>query len=243
MNKVITLGVTFILGVGAGWILQGKHWNVLLTSYVPALATLVAAFYGAKYAFQFQNDKEIKDNTRGNIVNGNIAIFSMKRMLIKLMDFQKQVIDPARDLQVNFLQMQPTIQINNDIKFNIESLYFLLDTDDKNLLGELVREEERYLITLDAINERSRFHREEIQPALDKAGIVLGCSYPYSPSDIGNIERALGNRRYITIKQATTDVIELVDKTVISLKDVSEKLTTCLKKYYKNEINSFEVTK
>lgn len=238
MNNVIAFGVTFIFGVGAGWILQGQHWDVLLTSYLPALATLVAAFYGAKYAFKFQNDKEIKENTRRNIVNGNIAIFNMMRMITKLMDFQKQVIDPVRNLPINFLQMQPSIQINNDIKFNIETLYFLLGTDDKNLLGELVREEERYLVTLNAINERSRFHREEIQPTLDKAGIIQGGNYSLS-----NIESALGSFRFVTIKQSTTEVINLVDDTVISLKDASEKLTTCLKKYYNNEINNFEVIK
>lgn len=238
MNKVITLGVTFIFGVGAGWILQGQHWDVLLTSYVPALATLVAAFYGAKYAFQFQNDKEKKDNIRRNIVNGSVAIFNMMRMTTKLMDIQKQVIDPARDLPVNFLQMKPSIKINNDIKLNIETLYFLLETDYNNLLEELVREEERYLVTLNAINERSRFHREEIQPTLDKAGIVQGGNY-----SLANIESALGSFRFVTIKQSTAEVINLVDDTVISFKDASEKLETCLKKYYKNEINSFEETK
>jgi len=81
MHRIFTYGVTFIFGVGAGWIAQGKHWDVLLTSYVPALATLVAAFYGAKYAFQFQREKEIEDNKRRNVVNGNSAIFSMIRIV------------------------------------------------------------------------------------------------------------------------------------------------------------------
>ena len=51
INIIVTFGVPFILGVGAGWIVQRRHWDVFLTSYVPALATLVAAFYGARYAF------------------------------------------------------------------------------------------------------------------------------------------------------------------------------------------------
>jgi hypothetical protein len=70
---------------------------------------------------------------------------------------------------------------------------------------------------------------EEIQPTLDKVGIAQGGSY-----SISDIENALGSFRLITIKQSTTDVIKLVDDTVISLKDVSVKLTTCLKKYYKS---------
>ena len=66
MTRIFTFGVPFIVGVGAGWIVQGRHWDAFLTSYVPALATLVAAFYGAKYAFQFQKDKEMEDNKRQN---------------------------------------------------------------------------------------------------------------------------------------------------------------------------------
>lgn len=133
------------MGVGAGWIVQGRHWNVFLTSYVPALATLAAAFYGAKYAFQFQKDKEQEDNKKRNILNGNIAIFNLMRMTMKLRNVQRQIIDPARNRLVLFLQMQPTPHlINNDIKLNIESLYFLLETDDRNLLGELVTEDARY---------------------------------------------------------------------------------------------------
>ena len=230
INKIIILGVPFIFGIGAGWIVKGMHWDVFITSYIPSLATLVAAYCGAKYAFKFQNDKEIEDNKKRNLVNGNIAVFNMMRMICKLRNIQKHFIDPVRDLPVIFIQMQPTIPINNDIKLNIETLYFLLETDDNNLLVELVIEEESFLTALDAINERSRLHREEIQPLLEKAGIVQSCNY-----SIVNIENALGNRRYITIKQATTDSIMLVDSTIVSLKKVSYKLIESLNKHYKNE--------
>lgn len=239
MNKIVTVGVPFILGAGAGWIVKGEHWNVFLTSYVPALATLVAAFYGAKYAFQFQKDKEKEDNKRRNVVNGNSAIFNMMRMTNTLRTVQRQIIDPARDRPVRFLQMQPTLHlINDDIKLNIETLYFLLETEARNLLGELVTEEARYQSALDAINERSRLHREEVQPVLERAGIVQGGDY-----SLAQIENALGNRLYTTIQQATEQAIDHVDSTVVSLKQVSDKLTASLKKQFPNEtIISFEIT-
>ena len=239
MNKIVTIGVPFILGVGAGWVVQGRHWDVFLTSYVPALATLLAAFYGAKYAFKFQKDKEKKDTKRRNVVNGNTAIFNMMRMTSTLRNVQRQIIDPGRDRPVRFLQMQPTLHlINDDIKLNIETLYFLLETDDRNLLGELVTEEARYQSALDAINERSRLHREEVQPLLERAGIVEGGDY-----SLAQIEKALGNRLYITMQQATEQAIDHVDNTVVSLKQVADKLRTSLKKEFPNEkIIGFEIT-
>lgn len=239
MNKFVTLGVTFILGVGAGWLVQGRHWDVFLTSYVPVLATLLAAFYGAKYAFQFQKDKEKEDTKRRNVVNGNTAIFSMMRMTAKLRNIQRQLINPARNLPVRFLQMQPTLHIiNDDIKLNIETLYFLLETDDRNLLNELVTEAARYQGALDAVNERSRLHRDEVQPLLERAGIVQGRDY-----SLAHIEQALGSRLYITMQQATEQAIDHVDNTVVSLKQVADKLRASLKKQYPNDtIIGFEVT-
>lgn len=239
MNKIFTFGVPFILGVGAGWIVQGRHWDVFLTSYVPALAVLVAAFYGAKYAFQFQRDKEQEDNKRRNVINGNSAIFNMMRMASNLRNFQREVIEPVRDRPTCFLEMRPTPHFEkNAITLNIETLYFLLDTDDRNLLGELVTEEARYQSVLDAISERTRFHRQEVQPALDRAGFIQGGNY-----SVSQIEQSLGNRLYTTLCHATDQVIYHVDSTVVSLKQGADKLTATLKKQYPNEtIISFEIT-
>lgn len=239
MQRIFTYGVTFIFGVGAGWILQGRHWDVLLTSYVPALATLVAAFYGAKYAFQFQREKEIKDIKRRNVVNGNSAIFSMARMASNLRNYQKQIIEPMRKSKTRFLEMPPTLDlVKDDINLNIESLYFLLETDDRNLLGELVTEEARYQSALDAINERSRIHRQEIQPLLERTDVVQGGN-----DSLNQIKQVLGNRIYTTIQDATEQVIEHVDSTIVSLKQVADKLNACLKKQYRNEtIINFEMS-
>ena len=239
MNRILIFGVTFIFGFAAGWIAQGRHGGVFLSSYVPALATLVAAFYGAKCAFQFQRDKEREENKRRNVVNGNSAIFNMMRMAEKLKNVQRQIIDPVRGRPACFLEMRPTLHlVKDDIKLNIETLYFLLETDDRNLLGALMVEEARYQSALDAINERSRLHRQEVQPLLERAGFVQGGNYSFA-----QIEEALGNRVYTTIRSATDQVIDYVDSTIVSLKQVADKLTASLKKQYPNEtIISFAMT-
>ena len=113
--------------------------------------------------------------------------------------------------------MLPTLCLNeNDIKLNIESLYFLLETDERNILGEVVIEEARYRGALQSINERSRIHREEVQPLIERAGIVEGGDYP-----LNEIENALGNRLYKTIQTSTEEMINAVDETILSLKTVA----------------------
>ena len=238
MHNLIPFGIAFVLGAGAGWILNGQHWDILLTSYVPALATLVAAFYGAKYAFQFQRDKEKDDEKKRNVINGNAAIFTLIRMICSLRDIQKQIIEPARNVPFRFLQMRPALRfIKDEIALNIESMYFLLETEDKTLLSELVMESERYHSAIGTYNERSRIHREEVQPILERAGFVQGGTY--SSEEIKTI---LGDRLYITIQQATDATIEQVDNTLVTLNGVANKLHTTLKKLYPyNTIIRFEI--
>jgi hypothetical protein len=126
----------------------------------------------------------------------------------------------------------------NDIKLNIESLYFLLETDERNILGEVVIEEARYRGALQSINERSHIHREDVQPLLERAGIVEGVEYP-----LGQIENALGNRLYKIIQLSTEEMINAVDETVLSLRTVADKLRASLKKVYPDEkIIGFEIT-
>ena len=72
MRPYVTIGIIFILGVGAGWIASGKYMNVLFSYYVPALATLLAAFYGAKFAFEFQRKKEMEDDRKKMLSMGTL---------------------------------------------------------------------------------------------------------------------------------------------------------------------------
>jgi hypothetical protein len=229
-NQLIPIGSSFILGAGAGWIAKGEYLSVFFTAYVPALVTLLAAYFGAKFAFDFQRDREIEAEKNKNLVNGNLAIFKLISMLNTLIAYQKQIIQPFRNNPTAFLEMSPTLQLTKeDISINIETLSFLLDTDDRNLIGEIAVERERFKSSLDAINERSVVHRQEAQPLLAAAGVVQGGNYAFE-----QIEAVLGNRIYVTLHQATDQVIEHVDSTISSIQEICNKLTESLKKQFPN---------
>ena len=162
------------------------------------------------------------------MVNGNNSIFALSRMSNKLVNFQRQIINPSRDSPARFLEMRPTATLEkDDIKLDMEKLYFILEADDRDLLGEIMVEEERYRSAIDAINERSRLHLHEVQPLLERAGFVLGGKYPFA-----QIETMLGQRLYSTIAQNTEQVISHVDSAVVSINLVADKLTASLKKQY-----------
>ncbi len=235
ISKCVIIAVfTFIFGATIGWIAQGRFLSILFTSYVPALAalaTILAAYFGAKYAFDCQNNKETENTKRKNILNGNVVIFNISRMINYLLGFQKQVIDTVRTKPNAFLIMPPTILISKeDISVDLSSIYYILDTEDINLLGELSTELSKYIKTLDVINERSRIHIREVQPILKKAGIVHDGDY-----SLEQIKAVLGDRLYVTMQGGTKQVIEYVDNTLLSLQEVGSKLTQSLKKQFPDE--------
>ena len=221
-------GVAFIFGFVAGWIVKGEHWDGFLAAYIPSLAVLAASFYGAKFAYQFQSDKEKEDKKNRNIVSGNNSIFALIRMANKLVLLQKQLINPTRNNPGRMLAMPALgIQEKDDIKLNLESLYFLLETDDRNLLGEIMVEEDRYRAAMDAINMRSRLHLQDIQPQLERAGFVNGGQYSNA-----EIQAMLGERLFCAITQATEAVIKHIDDAIVCHKVVADNLTNCLIKQY-----------
>jgi len=72
----ISICVAFILGAVAGWMAKGEHLDFLFSHYVPAIVTLLAAYYGAKFAFDFQRSKEEKEQKNKNIISGNLAVLN-----------------------------------------------------------------------------------------------------------------------------------------------------------------------
>lgn len=227
----ISIGVAFILGAGAGWIAKGEFINYLFSHYVPAIITLLAAYYGAKFAFEFQSRKEIKEEKNRKIISGNLAIFKLSTMISSLMSYQRQVIEPVRGKYTAFLEMLPTLpQEKENISIDIDSLSFLLGSEDPNLLGELSVEGARYDAAIAAINDRSMVHRNEAQPTLDAAGMQNGGSCTRE-----EMQKVLGERLFHTLHQSTDQVIYHVDSTILSLKEVSDKLSRELKKLFPDE--------
>jgi hypothetical protein len=231
VNKGILTSLIFVSGVGTGWVINGDQLGIVFTAYLPALATLLAAYFGAKYAFDLQTAKEKAVIKQRNVVNGNLAVFNILRMINNLLNYQRQIIDPIRNKPSAFLEMSPTLPSEKDvISVNIESLSFLFIVTEPNMLGELSVVDSKYQRALEAIIERTRIHRDEVQPALEEAGIVEGGDY-----SLRQIELALGNRLFTTLQQSTKQIIEHVDNTIIGLQEIGTKLSGALIKTYPND--------
>ncbi len=208
-----------------------KWLEPLLSTLLSALATVVAAFLGAWYAFKLMDKDHQRKKRATAVASGNRAIFTLMRQWNELNLIQRQLIDPIRSHPAKFVTLLPALSLDYEhLKFDVDSLSFLLDTEYRQCLMDLLIAEEKFQTAVRVLNERSRLHFQTVQPLLEKAGIIEGGDYTKQ-----QIEVALGDRVKVELSRLTDDVIEHVDHAIISLKETSDKLHTVLKELYPKE--------
>jgi len=78
-----------------------------------------------------------------------------------------------------------------------------------------------------SINYRSALHIQQVQPALESAGIQGGVEYATK-----ELAKVLGQRLYKTLQRATDQVVYYVDRTIRSLDEVKGKMIKAFKELY-----------
>lgn len=226
---IIVVLVTFLLGLFLG--LSVSQPTNVLKAMLLGFPTLIAAFLGAWLAFRFQNKREDDIRQRENYESANRAIFLLARFANELEITKRQIIDPFRNRSDVALAI-PAVLIPDysDHKFDIANLAFLLQSEYADLLGELIVEETRFHQAIQAVQFRSNIHIQQVQPILEKAGVVEGQDYLWE-----DIKKVLGMRVYTSLERATKDAIHHVDGTIISAKEIANKLTKASKVLFPNK--------
>ncbi len=228
---VISIASLFV-GVLLGAISNEKAFDTTFNVLAPAIATLVAAFLGAGYAFKLQENERRAREVKENVASGNRAIFSLMRMYSKLKNFEKQFLNPFKGDKTAFLQMQPTLElIKYEIKLDIDSLSYLLETEHGNILGELSACIGKYQGAIDAINNRSHIHLNHVLPILERAGFVEGADY-----SIEKIKEFLGPRLFAAITDGTDQVFSHTLHTIEEIDRISSELTRVLKQSFPGHV-------
>jgi len=198
---------------------------------VQVVATLIAAFAGAWFAFIYQNRQKASAERQEHIAAGNRALATLLQQANTLKLYQVDMIEPFRDDPGRHIDIRPTLQYREEaLTFDVKSLNFLLTPKYAEVVFDLIIEEERYREALKAINERTRHHFEVVQQKLFRYGIKDGVSY----SD-RNFRDALGELDYKLVKRHTDAVVLHVDRTVESLVVAKDRLLKTLLEIYPNE--------
>jgi hypothetical protein len=193
--------------------------------------TVLSAFAGTSAAFLLERRKKEDDERKKDLAAGTRAIFLISQQYNILYSFKNQLIEPYRYDPGGWMNMPASLpRTHDDLRFDVAALQFLLNSENPNLLGELLLEEQRFFEAIKAVNERSILHRDRLQSQVATLKLQRG-DYVLAPQ----IEEALGAAIVGGLKTLTTAIIEHTDEGMEGLKKVHGKLVDQLMKIFPGE--------
>ncbi len=227
-TEVILMVVFFFSGFFLGAALIGYEKEVSPLPYIEAVmgavATLAAAFFGAKYAFKLQLNSQEQQAVKEKVKAGNKAIFELIRTYNQFANVRDQFIDEHRKSEARHIYIMPMAGGLHLIDLNFDELAFLFDSEDPDVLKRLAMFQQEVLSTVDVINRRSRLHIDVLQPSIEKLEQQLK-----GPVRLDQLENALGIRYTETLKKLTDAIIDSVDGVIVSSERLINEVRTLLR--------------
>ncbi|WP_460139650.1 hypothetical protein [Pseudomonas sp. S2_E01] len=193
--------------------------------FLPAVATLIAAYAGAWYGAALVRDAAQEDERKRQIGAGARAMFTLWRQVNIVAQIQLDFVDDYRDNPSVVISLPPIdYPLDEPPRLDLDSLAFFLDLGDSGVLETLVIAEQNFLHALDVVRTRSALHLTQIQPILEK---ILPKGGPVSHA---SLEQALGPRLFSQLIDQTKRLIFRVDRSIEDLDKVADELYAALKK-------------
>ena len=224
---IVLIIIAFVFG--AALMAYAEEISALqyINSLPAAFSTLIAAFVGAWYAYRLQLAHLEKEREKEEVEAGNKAIFEMGKTYNKFAAIRKQFIETYRDSTARYVLILPMAGNIETPKINFDSLSFLIESEDPNLLGRLSMFEQEVSSTLSIIEQRSRLHVDVVQPAVENLEKING-----EEMSLGEIESELGTRYSKTMKMLTDYMIEGVDRVLVLAEQHTQELRKILHDQY-----------
>lgn len=219
LSIILTLGC--IIGVLG---LMLKTWGQSMEVYIPALATLIAAFSGVWLANLLQNKNEEKKRINENLVATNKAINTLFQIMNNYHGYEHDIINHAKNTQIPWLEMKPTPRNNLEkFTFSINELAFLFDSKHADLLRELQFTEKTHNKVLELIEQ----HREVRTETLE---LLEACKIG-DKSFISDIAKCLKGKE-ANLQSLSESIVKIVCEELPKTKDLYLKFRGEMREYF-----------
>ncbi|RPA22808.1 hypothetical protein [Shewanella frigidimarina] len=228
------LGVIVALAALNIWYLSSVaiEESVLPKSYdylIRALTVAVGGFIGAFSAFWLKSYEEGKKNRQKQKSALNSALFVLIRQINAIQcikrDLDKYETPFHRGLSLPAMKSPDYSSVKQDI----DSLQFLIDNDNAQILMQLTIEQERFEQAINSINIRNEFYVNEVQPALSFHALNG------RPLLLAEFEDKLGERLFQGAINGAAVMYELVYASDASLHEKYTELRELAKKLFPGE--------
>jgi len=203
--------------------------NSYIELLITALVTLLAAYLGARFAFDMQRKKQEKDEHNSNIVSANLTLFELIRCHNLFLNMKEQLIGAFETHPDRHHFIKPMINTPLPVPvINFSHLAFLLDKDP-NLLASLAILQTDLQGTIEVIRHRSEIYVEKLQPLVEQ----FERSRPgESTIDLAEIEGAFGRKNTAHLVQSTEFMVTGINRAIESTKNLSAQFRKKVKEVY-----------
>jgi hypothetical protein len=155
-------------------------------------------------AFLTQITLRRREERKAEQLAAHRILFCLFQQLNTIVLFQREWIAPRKKSPVQFIEIPAATEFDLSTNlFDFESFGFLLKSGEgRKIMYDLYLAQECYVATLVGINERSRMHRELLQPKLAESGLGMGNSV-----SLHELAKVLGPLVHGTMVNATEQMI------------------------------------
>jgi len=194
--------ISFCIGVFIGLLPQLDSKTIAGT-----VATLVAAFAGAYFAYKFNENREKQRKDDIDLASANKVIFTLVRLYNHIASFNNQFILPHKNSPNAYISIQPLFgNSDTNLVLDYDSISFLFAHRKPEILSEIAELENLFSTFIETEKARSHMNLNIVQPAMEKAGIANGTSIT-----LGEIDKLLGDRTSVIMKSLTDELINITE--------------------------------
>ncbi len=194
-----------------------------------AILAGISTLIGALYAFRLSERKEQESERKRRIHSLNKALFSLGRQLNAIQYIREEVSLYDTNEKRLFGCKAAMPPDYSDLRVDFESLSFLLDSQDPDLLFRLSVEQDGFHQVIRAISLRAQYFVDQFQPAVIASGIMPG------PFTLNDAREKIGTLVFDSALNYTTGMFTALDEALPRLQNVLVELEDLSRKLYPGE--------
>jgi len=204
--------------------------SALVEPILTAAATLAAAYYGAKYAFQLNTKHQDSKTEDADFKAGTQTFLALVFMLNRLLNIKHQAIDPFRNHPQRECEVVPVRIDDAGLAVDVNGLKFLID-DDIDFIGEVVAASWGYAAAIATIGDRTKIMEDQLAP--------MAAAYRNEHPNAPGFPMPPALRE--TLRVRTTHMIDIVDSEIERINRIANALAERLRRRFPSQRKLFNV--
>lgn len=233
--KRLAVWIIGLAVVAAGLFLARPEW--LGYFFDKIFPSLIGTGVGAWLAFQVKRLQDKNDETKRQKTAGNFALFTLVQQVNDLLQTERALAEwrPEAMKSTRWIEMKSILGFSEMPALHAEDLGWLLETNDRNILGRLMAARNGYLSVHGLLEHRKQIKfrvDDHLEKEIQKAGLVLTGSK--IPTDF--LMEHLTERQIVELKQSTEDLLTFSSDVLHDQFEVMEDLHKALKKIWPKSV-------